>query len=99
VGDRPHRIHNIFEFLEGNYPRLRVYLNSPAAQSIAAAEEAFPILKRSGEFDRDPLMDPVQIATNFTTQNSPQAAKWYLLSLSTLMLGTSLYVFRRGFFE
>ncbi len=56
VGDLPHRIQNVFEYLEGNYPRLRIYLSSPAAQALAAAEKAFPIMQPSSEADPRPVM-------------------------------------------
>lgn len=55
-GDVPHRIQNVFEYLEGNYPRLRIYLNSPAAQALAAAEQAFPVIRSSSEADPWPVM-------------------------------------------
>ena len=61
IGDIPFRIQNLFEYLEGNRPRLRVYLFSPASQALAAAERAFPVLASSSEFDRHPLIKPVQL--------------------------------------
>jgi hypothetical protein len=42
--------------MEGNYPRLRLYLYSPAAQALAAAEKAFPVLEGTRELDPAPLM-------------------------------------------
>jgi nitrous oxidase accessory protein len=56
IGDVRHKVQNVFEYLEGNYPRLRLYLNSPAAQSLAAAEKTFPVMKGSPEADGAPLM-------------------------------------------
>jgi nitrous oxidase accessory protein len=47
TGDVAHKIQNVFEYLEGNYPRLRLYFNSPAAQALATAERTFPIIKGS----------------------------------------------------
>jgi nitrous oxidase accessory protein len=97
-GDVPHRIQNIFEHLEGNFPRLRVYLNSPAAQSLVAAEKSFPILKGSNEFDRKPLMRPVAIGLAFAPQKSAGGgAKWTLFLISLSMLTFSGLVIRRGF--
>jgi nitrous oxidase accessory protein len=97
VGDVPHRIHNAFEYLEGNYPRLRIYLNSPAAEAVVAAEKAFPILKGSNEFDRGPLMRPIATAVSFATERTGRVAKWVLLAFSSAMLAISGFVFRRGF--
>jgi len=96
IGDVAHPIHNIFEYLEGNFPRMRIYLNSPAAQSLVAAEKAFPILKGSNEFDRHPLMRPVKIDTVFPPRESDGSAKWLLLAFSTTILGLSLAAFKRG---
>lgn len=96
-GDVPHRIHNIFEYLEGNYPRLRIYLNSPAAQAVVAAEKSFPILKGSNEFDRRPLMRPVKTEMRFSPPSKGGKAKYILLTVSCLMLAFSVFVLRRGF--
>ncbi|HQZ83991.1 MAG TPA: hypothetical protein PLR83_12285, partial [Pyrinomonadaceae bacterium] len=90
-------IHNIFEYLEGNFPRMRIYLNSPAAQSLVAAEKAFPILKGSNEFDERPLMRPVKIDTVFPPRKSGGSAKWLLLGFSSILLGLSFAAFKRGF--
>lgn len=97
LGDVPHKVHNIFEFLEGNYPRLRIYLSSPAAQSIVAAEKSFPILKGSNEFDAKPLMRPVRTETFFSPPDQGKTAKRILLAFSVFMLGFSAFIFTRGF--
>src|SRR5262249_21761154 len=60
IGDVPHKVQNIFEYMEGNYPRLRIYLDSPAAQALATAEKTFPVLKSSGEADRAPIIKAVK---------------------------------------
>jgi nitrous oxidase accessory protein len=96
LGDVPHRIHNVFEYLEGNYPRLRIYLNSPAAQAIVVAEKSFPILVGSNEFDRVPLMRPVKITTQFVPKQTDRRAMWILVAFSSMMLGLSVVVFTRG---
>ena len=41
-GDVPVKIQNVFEYLEGNHPRLRLFLDSPAARAMAVAEKTFP---------------------------------------------------------
>ena len=61
TGDVPFRIQNLFEYLEGNRPRLRIYFFSPASQALAAAEQSFPVIEGSHEFDRYPLMKPVVV--------------------------------------
>jgi len=62
VGDVPMRIQNVFDYLEGQYPNLRLYLYSPAAQALAAAAKAFPIIELNREMDEHPLMRPVELA-------------------------------------
>jgi len=59
VGDTPYKILNIFEHLEGGMPMLRLYLFSPAAQSLELAERGFPVFQREQETDRLPLVKPV----------------------------------------
>jgi nitrous oxidase accessory protein len=62
VGDTPYKIQNIFEHLEAGMPLLRLYLLSPAAQSLEVAERGIPVLQREQETDRFPLMKPVAMA-------------------------------------
>ena len=95
VGDVPHKIQNVFEYLEGNFPRLRIYLNSPAAQSVVLAEKSFPILQQTKEFDQKPLMRSVKIDFPFQPQGESGKAKWTTLAVSVLMLGFSVLTFRR----
>jgi nitrous oxidase accessory protein len=59
VGDVPYRIQNVFEHLEVQLPLLRLYLFSPAAQSLEVAERGFPVLQTRQETDERPLMKPV----------------------------------------
>ena len=61
VGDMPHKIVNVFDHLEGNHPRLRLYLFSAAAQALALAERGFPVLEQAAEEDAKPLMRPVAL--------------------------------------
>lgn len=61
VGDIPFQIQNVFEHLEGNYPRLRVYLFSPAAQALALSGRMFPVIEKPPIADPNPLMRPVAL--------------------------------------
>jgi len=45
LGDVPHILQNVFQVLEAETPEIRFYLNSPAAEILALAEEALPILE------------------------------------------------------
>lgn len=97
VGDVPHKIQNVFEYLEGNFPRLRIYLNSPAAQSVVLAEKSFPILRSSKEFDQKPLTRSVKVEFPFQPRVENDRAKWAMFAVSFLMLGFSALVFVKGF--
>lgn len=94
IGDVPHKIQNVFEYLEGNYPRLRLYLSSPAAQALALAEKLFPILPGSGERDTAPLMTAAPPMAPFAP---PQASRHPGLALlSLVMVATASIVWTVG---
>ncbi|HSE29985.1 MAG TPA: nitrous oxide reductase family maturation protein NosD [Pyrinomonadaceae bacterium] len=59
-GDVPQRVQDVFEYIEGNHPRLQIYLDSPAAKALAVAERVFPVFKGSSEIDDAPLMQAVE---------------------------------------
>ena len=61
IGDVPMKIQNVFQFLEGQRPNLRLYLYSPASQALATAAHAFPIININTEVDSFPLMRPVEL--------------------------------------
>jgi nitrous oxidase accessory protein len=61
IGDIPMKIQNVFDYLEGRYPNLRLYLYSPASQALAVAAKAFPIIEINQEADERPLMRPVDL--------------------------------------
>jgi len=94
VGDVPFKIQNIFQHLEGDYPRIRIYLYSPASQALAAADKAFPVFEGSREFDRRPLMKPVALAT--PVPEKPRKTGIYPLAISMAMLLIPAMVYRKG---
>lgn len=59
IGDEPHKLQSVFEYLEGEHPEVRLYLFSPAAQVLETAENVLPILRASAKEDPFPLMQPV----------------------------------------
>jgi nitrous oxidase accessory protein len=101
TGDIPMKIHNVFEYLEGRLPMVRLYLYSPASQALAVATEAFPILALNDEQDEHPLMRPVELRdiTDSAHPGNPD-----LVSNSSLMIlligafagGGIWTIFRRG---
>jgi nitrous oxidase accessory protein len=86
IGDVPHKVQNVFEYLEGDYPRLRIYLNSAAAQSLATAEKTFPIIKGSAETDTAPLMKTVKVKGDLREKKAQSSTKILLAFISLMML-------------
>ena len=96
VGDVPFRIQNVFEHLEGNYPRLRLYLFSPASQALEIAERTFPIIQSSSEVDPLPLMKPVALALPVPESDTSAAAGLGALAFPLAMLAVSTLIMVRG---
>jgi len=94
IGDVPHRIQNVFEYMEGNFPRLRLYLESPAAQALALTERLFPVVRGSRELDRAPLIRPV--ATGVAMDAAPVGSHLPFVFVSATMLGAGITVAWRG---
>jgi nitrous oxidase accessory protein len=55
IGDIPHQLQSIFEYLEQDNPAVRFYLYSPASQLLAAAEKRLPILRKNNVEDHHPV--------------------------------------------
>jgi nitrous oxidase accessory protein len=96
TGDVPHKVQNVFEHMEGNYPRLRIYLNSPAAQALAMAERSFPVLRGPSEVDSSPLVRAVKLNHTFERAGPTVRARLSLVTISLAMLGLALVVMWKG---
>lgn len=96
LGDVPLKIQNIFEYMEGNHPRLRLYLDSPAARAMAAAEKTFPILRGSREIDDAPLMKPTALHYPFATDQPASGMHAGLIMTSLLILTAGTAVIWKG---
>ncbi|HJZ11225.1 MAG TPA: nitrous oxide reductase family maturation protein NosD, partial [Acidobacteriota bacterium] len=94
-GDIPHKIQNVFEYLEGNYPRLRIYLYSAAAHALASAEKAFPVLQFSSEIDPNPSMRSV-LAGVPEGATRPRSSHLPTALFSLAMLTSGIVLFWRG---
>ncbi len=96
IGDIPYRIENVFEHLEARLPLLRLYLMSPAAQSLALAERGFPVFATETETDGRPLMRPVPMA--WLPQDPRGRAPHAMLALLTcsILVLVSIAAFRWG---
>jgi nitrous oxidase accessory protein len=95
IGDVPFRIQNLFEHLEGNRPRLRIYFFSPASQALAAAEQSFPVFEGSREFDRYPLMKPVDIQMQVPEDlNAPRGSPAWAAIPGSMFVAAALVMWR-----
>ena len=95
-GDVPLKIQNVFEYMEGNHPRLRLYLDSPAARAMAFAEKTFPILRGSSELDEAPLMKPVELHYLFAAERPASHIHAGLMMTSLLILTAAAMVIWKG---
>ena len=64
IGDIPMKIQNIFQYLEGRTPNLKLYLYSPAAQALAVSAKAFPVMEFTSEVDAYPLVSPIDLSAS-----------------------------------
>ena len=93
IGDVPHKVQNVFEYMEGRYPRLRIYLNSPAAQALAMAERVIPLVKGSSEADTAPLIKASALQFPFEDPGPKRSVHVMLTLISLAMLCVVLIVF------
>ncbi len=96
IGDVPFKIQNLFEHLEANYPRLRLFLLSPASQALAASERSFPVLEGPRTQDPVPLMRPLPLAVREPERRVHKGGVAAALALSTVMLAISATVILWG---
>ncbi len=96
IGDVPFKIQNLFEHLESNFPRLRIYLFSPASQALAASERSFPVLEPPRAFDPAPLMHPLPLSVREPDRPAHPRGAPAALIVSCMMLAVSGAVILRG---
>lgn len=96
IGDVPFKIQNLFERLEANYPRLRVYLFSPASQALAASERSFPVLEGPLTADPAPLMRPLPLAVRQPERPAQSAGSLAAAAVSFIMVALSVAVILWG---
>jgi len=96
IGDVPFRIQNLFEHLEGNRPRLGIYFFSPASQALAAAEQSFPVIEGSHEFDHFPLMRPVDCQISIPEGSNVRRGSVALAGIPASMFFIAAWVMWRG---
>ncbi len=96
TGDVAHKVQNVFEYLEGNFPRLRLYFNSPAAQALATAERTFPIIKGSSLADAAPRTKAASFDYPFEEVTTRRSSQFALAALSILMFGLAAATIWKG---
>ena len=95
-GDVPQRVQDVFEYIQGNYPRLQIYLNSPAAKALAVAERTFPVLRGSQEVDSAPLMRAVELHYPFAMDRSNQGIAFVPTVIAGIVFIGAVAVMWRG---
>lgn len=104
IGDRPYRLQNLFEYLEGERPVLRLLAYGPAAAAVRKAEDVFPVLRQRQTVDRHPLMKmPPEVvkaaAAGGAGWRGPRLGRLRqplaLVSLLSLACGLALVLFGR----
>ncbi len=101
IGDVPMKIQNVFEYLEGKNPNLRLYLYSAASQALAAATKAFPIIDINSEIDEHPLMQPTALHLPGIRQRTARAPDVEsdgtsgpaLTWMPAILMGTALFAY------
>jgi nitrous oxidase accessory protein len=96
VGDVPFHIRNLYERMESNYPRLRLYFDSPAARALVAAERQFPIMRTSTERDEHPLMKPVALPVSLGDVATVDNSTRHAAVLCTSIVCAGLCLLRKG---
>jgi nitrous oxidase accessory protein len=96
IGDVPFRVQNLFEHLEGNRPRLRIYFFSAASEALAAAEQSFPLIQGSREFDRHPLMKPVDLGVSMPERQTAHRTLPGLPALPASLIAVATLVMWKG---
>ncbi|MCK9262358.1 MAG: nitrous oxide reductase family maturation protein NosD [Desulfomonilia bacterium] len=107
IGDNPHTLQDIFEFMLALEPAYRLFLFSPVSQAISTAEKVFPIIDISTEgVDPHPLIKKVEVFEqeklfeklnrfNSGNEGAWQYGRLITLICSLLMLGLSVLVIAR----
>lgn len=96
IGDIPFKIQNVFEHMEGNYPRLRIYLLSPGSQALALAEKGFPVIEGSREFDQRPLIRPAALSFALPDVATKPRIRTASFVWPSLMMLVAFIVIRQG---
>lgn len=87
VGDVPYRVEKLFEDLIDEHPALRLFVYSPASQSVNFAAVAFPSLRPDPKvIDDAPLMAYV-VPAHIAQAKQPLAVPFFILSLLLLGMG------------
>jgi len=109
IGDVPMKIQNVFNYLEGKNPNVRLYLYSPASQALAVSAKAFPIIDLNNELDQHPLISPVDMSwttklqskfialTIVSGDNNSGNAKFVFQMFGFVVLGIALVKVNRLF--
>lgn len=100
IGDVPYRLSNVFDHLRGNLVAADLFAQGLGALTLAAAEEAFPVLEPIPVVDAHPQVRPPSLAQVPRPAPPPRRATARGLAIAALALVASAGVLtagRRGF--
>lgn len=90
--DRPYRLTNVFDHFRGNLTAADLFADSFAGIALAAAEEAFPVLRAVDAHDRTPLARPPETPDVPWPQRATGATAWVTAAASAGAIGVGLLV-------
>jgi len=95
IGDVPYHIQNIFDFIESRHPALRLFLESPASQALAAATKTFPIFDISAERDEHPRMQSLDFSLEHPS--APMTNSWPEIFSALSVIVVSVVLLRKRY--
>ncbi|MFA5535698.1 MAG: nitrous oxide reductase family maturation protein NosD [Bacillota bacterium] len=96
VGDIPHFTGDVFTYLMGKAPGVRLFLNSPAAKALEFSEKTFPVISIPKAEDPYPLINPAAVRIPEFLQINKQATNKTLALYSLAMLLAGIILYWRG---
>ncbi|MEI6667514.1 MAG: nitrous oxide reductase family maturation protein NosD [Acidobacteriota bacterium] len=90
IADRPFRLSNVFDHVRGNLTAADLFAQGPGASALAAAEQAFPVLRLVPVEDARPLARPPALPAVPSPDRQSRAARpaGIALSLAAVGIGT-----------
>jgi nitrous oxidase accessory protein len=95
IQDRPYRLSSVFDHIRGNLTAADLFAQGLAADVLAQAERAFPVLEPIPVMDAHPLARAPKLAALWTTRDHQGGSLWGLVA-SAAGLGVGMAVLWSG---